>query len=150
MDLYDNLVQDMGGLEELLSLRVLMLGKNRLNGWIATGREGGGRERKREGGREGMRLCTLHLNIVLYAPNRIRKITGLHTLMRLDVLDLHGNMVSECVIGNRSNFKFKPDKSCKISSTIPSRKKLHMLAEWSHHSPPSRSERWRTCVTWLI
>lgn len=29
LDLYDNLVQDMSGLEELLSLRVLMLGKNR-------------------------------------------------------------------------------------------------------------------------
>lgn len=30
LDLYDNLVQDMSGLEDLLSLRVLMLGKNRL------------------------------------------------------------------------------------------------------------------------
>lgn len=39
LDLYDNMVRDMSGLDGLLSLRVLMLGKNRL---------------EKEGGRTGI------------------------------------------------------------------------------------------------
>ena len=37
LDLYDNLIHEITGLEGLLSLRVLMLGKNRYGWWCARG-----------------------------------------------------------------------------------------------------------------
>ncbi len=65
LDLYDNLVHEVTGLEGLLSLRVLMLGKNR---WVGgRGREGGRGEGERgrgEGEREreeGRRLSIYFL-----------------------------------------------------------------------------------------
>ena len=77
LDLYDNFVRDMSGLEALLSLRVLMLGKNRSS---EQGREGA-----REGGRHGGTFAF---------SRRICRISGLQSLVRLDVLDLHGNQAS--------------------------------------------------------
>lgn len=74
LDLYDNLVHEISGLEGLVSLRVLMLGRNRCVRW--------------EVGLVG----EWHSNYLCIS--RIRKISGLQTLIKLDVLDLHGNMVS--------------------------------------------------------
>ena len=69
LDLYDNLLNEISGLDALVLLRVLMLGKNRLACWTTT------------------------LLLVIYF-SRIRRISGMQSLIKLDVLDLHGNMVS--------------------------------------------------------
>lgn len=77
LDLYDNLVQEITGLDGLVSLRVLMLGRNRC---------------------ACPPTCTCMCMCVGGGPNcfvpRIRKISGLQALIKLDVLDLHGNTVS--------------------------------------------------------
>lgn len=68
LDLYDNLISEISGLDALLSLRVLMLGKNKLVYWTTL--------------------------LLVTCFSRIRRITGMRSLIKLDVLDLHGNMVS--------------------------------------------------------
>ncbi len=75
LDLYDNLVHEIAGLESLVSLRVLMLGRNRSRGFQCRSR-------------------FLKNFFAFPSPTcRIRKISGLLTLLKLDVLDLHGNLV---------------------------------------------------------
>lgn len=76
-------------MEGLLSLRVLMLGKNR---WGLGGRRG-----------EGIFMALWFLILLC----RIRKISGLQTLVKLDVLDLHGNMVRR-MIDTRCRLKILP------------------------------------------
>ena len=68
LDLYDNLLSEISGLDVLVFLRVLMLGKNKLVCWT-----------------------TLPLVICF---SRIHRISGMQSLSKLDVLDLHGNKVS--------------------------------------------------------
>ena len=76
LNLYDNKIERLSGLDTLKSLRVLMLGKNRSV------------------------LVLLHLFIFLAALNnaicclRIKKIEGLEALLNLDILDLHGNQIT--------------------------------------------------------
>ena len=87
LDLYDNLIHEIAGLEGLLSLRVLMLGKNRLfSTYDATSHDSIlGSHDSILGSCDS--ICSPFLH------TRIRKISGLQTLLKLDVVDLHGNMV---------------------------------------------------------
>ena len=74
LNLYDNKIERLSGLDTLKSLRVLMLGKNR--------------------------SVLHHLFIFLTVLNnaicclRIKKIEGLEALLNLDILDLHGNQIT--------------------------------------------------------
>lgn len=72
LDLYDNLVAEISGLDELWSLRVLMLGKNRI---------------KRISGLERL----VHLDVLDLHGNLIREMDNLSHLCHLRVLNLAGN-----------------------------------------------------------
>ena len=133
LDLYDNLVAEISGLDELWSLRVLMLGKNRY----------------------AQRVLVISTScftfscvcffgfVLMLCPKRIKRISGLERLVHLDVLDLHGNLVSTksvCVL----------TQLCITTYTHITHIHIHIHIHHGHtfHAIfPCRSERWIISLT---